>query len=52
MRRRSSKTNQIILWIISLLVIAGMLCGVLASIFAPDYAASLLPGLAVGMAWL
>jgi phosphotransferase system glucose/maltose/N-acetylglucosamine-specific IIC component len=49
MRRRSNKTTQILLYVISFLVIAGMLCGVLALIFAPDSSASLLPGLTMGL---
>lgn len=52
MRRRSAKTNQIIFWIISVLVIVGMLCGVLASIFAPEDVVGMLPGMALGLALL
>ncbi len=50
MRRRSAKTNQIILWIISFLVIAGMLCGALVSVLAPNEASSMLPAIALGAA--
>ncbi len=52
MRRRSAKRNQILLWIISFLVIAGMVCGVLASVFAPQDAYGMWPGVSLGLALL
>ena len=52
MRRRSVKTTQILLWIISFLVIAGMLCGVLASLFAPRDVSGVLPAIAWSAAFL
>lgn len=43
MRRRSSRTTQIILLVISVLVIASMICGALAALLMPQDAVSMAP---------
>jgi hypothetical protein len=45
MSRRSNRNTKIILWVISILVIGSMVCGVLASIFAPDGAFGMVPAI-------